>query len=818
MANVLEIFIDVKGAEDGAAKLAKIEAAVSGLGGGAAKSAAGVALIGTASQKAAGQAKQLVDQFGKPIRLKGAQAVPDLGAKVKKLESQVALLNEKLKKTGAASDKAGQGLKGFIEKLKSLPGLKQLTALTVGMVAFNLVLGQLKRAATSAFQPITALEDSVTRFNVAMSSVGQFSASATKDALAFGAAMQKVTAFSDDAVLGVQALIGQIGQVGGPLLERATQAALDLSVGIGTDLRTAAVGMGKAFQGNTDVLSEYGILIDQNLAKSDRFAAALEKIEQTFGGAAQGQVQTLTGRITQLGNEWDKLKKALTAPFIPLLTTWVQGLSAAIDKLRLTVNGTADFGLADAVSADIDVLRKEADRLPKFNVNIGGTGFEGQKQFDDLVRKLEDKSVELKIKSSVHSGSLKTANDEVAAIVETARLANGALDGAFDRLADFARSELAIRMKVEVEQTESFTRIEDLIQRPPNIVLGLTLRDNDTIDTALEKFDQLRTHPLDPGRLFPEEDRPLTAAEQEVVVKFKADIQGLGLEDLQAQQVKIENNFKAMVDQYEDLVRAGDPMAPQLALILELWRAIRPEIGQALIDQANLGNILDQLEPPENFASKAAAPKSPASDVAVNFDETIAVAGEKWQALADQTEEGLANIPIDALGQTVSGAFMSMIDGTKDFAQTMVGMIKGMVASLLAQLAKLLVFKALFGLFSGGTGTIFTGLFGTVFDKATLGGFDAPNPPATQKGGSEPLSPPPAVLDFTRQTGAGEIGPGQPIRGALQLDELPRNKLGQEQRREVTINVKTFDSQDLTRSLRTGELGRAIANLSRAGR
>ena len=148
--------------------------------------------------------------------------------------------------------------------------------------------------------------------------------------------------------------------VGPEQMERALQAVLDLSVGLGGDLQTSALLVGKAFAGETGELKRYGIVIDQAKLKTEGASAVLDAIQEKFGGQALAEIETYQGRIKQLGNTWGDLKEVLGA------TVTTNGL--VTDGLRLLTDEITEFQERLALSIELNkaiigALQGEADAI-----------------------------------------------------------------------------------------------------------------------------------------------------------------------------------------------------------------------------------------------------------------------------------------------------------------------------------------------------------------------------------------------------------------------------------------------------------------------
>lgn len=154
-------------------------------------------------------------------------------------------------------------------------------------------------------------EDAINSLNRALASSGQFSEAASKDMVKFAGDMQKVSLVGDEVIVKNAALIQSLGQLDKDGLQRATKAALDLSAAIGVDLATASNIVGKAAQGNVEVLKKYGIQVEDTGDKTKDFATALSKIEGKFGGAAEAATKTFSGALTQTKNVLSDLQEEL---------------------------------------------------------------------------------------------------------------------------------------------------------------------------------------------------------------------------------------------------------------------------------------------------------------------------------------------------------------------------------------------------------------------------------------------------------------------------------------------------------------------------
>lgn len=193
-------------------------------------------------------------------------------------------------------------------------------------------------------------EVAVAQLNQALANQGRFTREASQELQDYASALQATTTFGDEQIISVQAQLTAFG-LQGKQLKEVTKSTLDLAAAKGIDLKSAADLLGKAFVGETGMLSRYGIVLDDSLPKSEKFAAAQAKINQMFGGQAQAQAQTFTGQMKQLQNSFSDLQEELGAliagegqGLLTLLSGFTQHVTAGIKQIREFSGEFASFG------------------------------------------------------------------------------------------------------------------------------------------------------------------------------------------------------------------------------------------------------------------------------------------------------------------------------------------------------------------------------------------------------------------------------------------------------------------------------------------
>lgn len=138
------------------------------------------------------------------------------------------------------------------------------------------------------------------------------------------AELQAQTKFGDEAIIGAETLLLTFKQIGEETFPRATEAILDLSEGMGQDLKSSAVQIGKALNdpiAGVSALTRVGIQFTdtqkemiQGFVDTNQLAKAqdviLTELESQFGGVAKAAGDTATGTFTKLANVTGDLREA----------------------------------------------------------------------------------------------------------------------------------------------------------------------------------------------------------------------------------------------------------------------------------------------------------------------------------------------------------------------------------------------------------------------------------------------------------------------------------------------------------------------------
>lgn len=221
-------------------------------------------------------------------------------------------------------------------KIKGI-GLTLAAAFTV-----NKIIDFFKDATREASQA----EKATNALAASLGQIGKFSTNAVSSFSEYASELQRTTGIQDDLIKQNAALLVSLGNLSGDALKKATKASLDLSQALQIDASTAFDLMAKAASGNTAALSRYGIKVDENIPRSQKFAAALEQIENRFGGLAETRLNTFEGSLQNLSNAFGEIQEAVGG-FVtnsPALRAAINFIAQSFFDLSKSIEGFAKNG------------------------------------------------------------------------------------------------------------------------------------------------------------------------------------------------------------------------------------------------------------------------------------------------------------------------------------------------------------------------------------------------------------------------------------------------------------------------------------------
>ena len=242
--------------------------------------------------------------------------MPDKNQLIFEVKAQTNQAKTEVKKFGKGiddvkrkSDKAGKSVNRLRVKTE---GLRR----TLGVVRNNLLLVTFALGGTVAIMKKAV--DAFARQELAEKKLSSALGKTSQELLDQASALQQITTFGDEAVIGVQSLIAAFTDEEEQIKE-LTKTALDLASAKGMDLNAAADLVAKSFGSSTNALSRYGIEVTGAAGSTERLNSLTQNTARLFGGQASAEATTYAGKMKQMNNAMGDTAETIGAALAPLM-------------------------------------------------------------------------------------------------------------------------------------------------------------------------------------------------------------------------------------------------------------------------------------------------------------------------------------------------------------------------------------------------------------------------------------------------------------------------------------------------------------------
>lgn len=237
-------------------------------------------------------------------------------------------------------------------------------------------------AAVAAFGALSvrefmASEDAAMQLNAVLKSTGGVAGVTAEKANDLASSLQKVTKFSDEAILGGENLLLTFTNIGQDIFPQATEVMLDMSQALGQDVKSSAIQLGKALQDpilGVTALRRVGVNFSEaqqdvikNLVETGRAGEAqamiLKELQTEFGGSAKAAGQTLGGQLEILKNKFSDVMETIGGGIATVIRPAVIAFSDWLDKIG------GGQGIMDGFGRVITFVK---DQIMIFINNTGG--------------------------------------------------------------------------------------------------------------------------------------------------------------------------------------------------------------------------------------------------------------------------------------------------------------------------------------------------------------------------------------------------------------------------------------------------------------
>ena len=244
------------------------------------------------------------------------------------------------------ADQAGNAVEGVGQKAKaSGGGFDALQSIAtgamhaIGAAAVNIAgaaLGKVTDFLAGSIQEAADWNSAIAQTEAVVRSTGEaagFTAAQLGEMASDMSAASGMSIFSDDAILGSENVLATFTQIKGTTFTGATQAVLDISQALGTDLQSSAIQVGKALGdpvAGISALSRVGVSFSEDqkaviksLVETGDVAGAqqviLDELSKEFGGSAAAAVDTYAGQQVVLAEQFKNVQQSLGEALLPVL-------------------------------------------------------------------------------------------------------------------------------------------------------------------------------------------------------------------------------------------------------------------------------------------------------------------------------------------------------------------------------------------------------------------------------------------------------------------------------------------------------------------
>ena len=234
-------------------------------------------------------------------------------------------------------DQASKELGKLDSKFKSMEsGFKKMafagTAVFAGVTA---VIAKSTQAFAKSESQLARVDQSIR--NIDLKAMNTDFATASRRAREFGSSLQRLAGISDEEGAESFAKLLQITNDYTEAQKLATLSA-DLATAKQVSLDSATKMVSMAMAGNTRVLREYGIVLDDGATKQE----VIEELKKRVGGQAEAYGKTFAGQSAILKQTFGDMQESIGKSFAPIL-------QQVMDKLIPIVQKIMDFAEANPV-------------------------------------------------------------------------------------------------------------------------------------------------------------------------------------------------------------------------------------------------------------------------------------------------------------------------------------------------------------------------------------------------------------------------------------------------------------------------------------
>ena len=257
-----------------------------------------------------------------------------------------------------AKDKASKKVKKVQSGFEKFGAFIKSAGFLAGFAAAAAAVRALAKQLQEAARMFGVQQAAVQKLRGALAPLGPQADIVTKSLAAQASALQKVSTFGDEQIIGAQSLLASFTRNESALKE-LTKSTLDFAAATGSDLNAAASLVGRSFASSTNALTRYGIEVEGAAGSTERLNSLVENSAKLFGGQARAAIESYAGAVAQLDNASGDVQES------------IGGLVVGSPELVSAMNRNADA--TAAVAEELDKARGAATGFAESYNDVAAT-------------------------------------------------------------------------------------------------------------------------------------------------------------------------------------------------------------------------------------------------------------------------------------------------------------------------------------------------------------------------------------------------------------------------------------------------------------
>ena len=275
----------------------------------------------------------------------------ELTKNYKRIQNDIQRSNKKI--SGSQKQMAKDGQKAAKDLTKSFKGLGVSMKSVVGIAAGFIAFRKLNAVLRESVQLAGVQAEAIAKVEATIKATGSAAGVTSEELQKMAIGLQGVTLFGDEVILRGQSMLLTFKKIGKDVFPAATETMLNMATAMGTDVKEAAIQLGKALNDPSvglTALQRVGITFSDSqkdviktMQKTGDIAGAqkviLKELESQFGGLARAVAKSGTGPLIQFQNIVGDVKEKIGSALIPVLIDLAEKARAFIESDAFTKIG-----------------------------------------------------------------------------------------------------------------------------------------------------------------------------------------------------------------------------------------------------------------------------------------------------------------------------------------------------------------------------------------------------------------------------------------------------------------------------------------------